>query len=535
MTTRSKKSYINAAVHGNGSIPTTPSTKPTGIRVPKISMTPQPSILKNTNQVDRPSSAPAPAPAAHSNGIQNHFPAHPSSQQTQAQASSSVQNHYPAMSQNNPVQQHSQQTSVSRVNRGAHSRSFVATLGPSTGDNAINYGTSDGQKTYKRATSSLKDEYDGTADGITVFRMQLEQKAENEGWSNGMGGDCVHIPRDGIDPSSGLVNIVKERTQVSEDAIRTWAMINVVQQSIDPNMITRKAQNNKNMVETITNTLSKDCLATLGLKDERYTVGGVVIAALFYKVLLEGAELETMVTSANIRAGLQQPELKLAELDHNIKDFADFIRSSLKKLHARGETTNDKDLLLSVFRALKLARDADFRDHFKKEQLMYMSNKRMYDVDSLLFDAETMYSVKIENDDWGKRSKEEEEIIAMKAEFKDLNLKFSEEKKRNKKHRQAAPSASSNRPRKFWLRPGEEWKLENPENKKTQKREGKTWYWCKYHNDGKGMWTLHKPADCRAKKRQDRESSSSSSQQEQAMPAVEESESESESDEESDY
>lgn len=64
---------------------------------------------------------------------------------------------------------------------------------------------------------------------------------------------------------------------------------------------------------------------------------------------MEGAELETMVTSANIRAGLQQPEQKLADLQHNVKQFADYIRDSLKKLHARGETTNDKDLILSLF------------------------------------------------------------------------------------------------------------------------------------------------------------------------------------------
>ena len=37
---------------------------------------------------------------------------------------------------------------------------FTPLLGPSRGNVVINYETSDGLKTYKRATEALKDEYD---------------------------------------------------------------------------------------------------------------------------------------------------------------------------------------------------------------------------------------------------------------------------------------------------------------------------------------------------------------------------------------
>lgn len=529
MTTRSNKSYINAAVKGNGAIPT-PTAKSSGQGLAKVSLTPQQASgnLKSPG-TQQQAAGNLKSPGTHQNQTTS------SSKQPSNNATSPIgQMNLNSSVMNPPRQQQTSQTaSVSRVNRGAPVRSFVATLGPSMGDRLIDYSSGDGQKTYKRAMSSLKDEYNGTAEGITVFRMQLEQKAINEGWANGAAGDCIHIPLNDHDPSSGNINIINERTRVSEQAIRVWAMHNLISQSVDPNAVTRKAQNNKNMAETIMNTLDKDCMATIGLRDEKYMIGGVVVAALLYKVLMEGAELETMVTSANIRAGLQRPEQKLADLDHNVKHFADHIRDSLRKLHARGETTNDKDLILSLFRALKTSHDSDFNEHFKKEHLLYLAGMKMYEVNTLLADAETMYAVKADNNDWGKLSKSEEELVAMRADFKDLNLRFSEERKKNKKLRSSAqqgPAGSHSYRRKLRIRPGEEWKFVNENNKKTCEQEGKTWYWCLNHNEGKGMWTIHKPSECKSKKQ-----SRTPQDSEQAMPATVELDSGSEESEGSDF
>ena len=43
--------------------------------------------------------------------------------------------------------------------------------------------------------------------------------------------------------------------------------------------------------------------------------------------------------------------------------------------------------------------------------------------ESLLNEAETYYKINIQNKSWGALSKEEEELIAMKAVFKYFNLK----------------------------------------------------------------------------------------------------------------
>ena len=107
------------------------------------------------------------------------------------------------------------------------SQAFVPALGPSHGVQVINYESSEGLKTYKRATAALKDEYSGKSDGVAVFRMQLASRAKTEGWADGNTADVVNIPKDGVDASNGTINVLKENTQLSIDTIKAWAKNNL--------------------------------------------------------------------------------------------------------------------------------------------------------------------------------------------------------------------------------------------------------------------------------------------------------------------
>ena len=39
------------------------------------------------------------------------------------------------------------------------------------------------------------------------------------------------------------------------------------------------------------------------------------------------------------------------------------------------------------------------------------------------------------------------------------------------------------------------WQNDNPDNKETMVKDGKTYYWCKHCKWGRGTWTNHKSAD----------------------------------------
>ena len=82
---------------------------------------------------------------------------------------------------------------------------------------------------YKQATSALKDEYNGKNNGIAVFQMQLADRAQTEGWPDKSTGDIINIPKDGLDPSNGVINVIKQHTQISIDAPTTWATNNLLE------------------------------------------------------------------------------------------------------------------------------------------------------------------------------------------------------------------------------------------------------------------------------------------------------------------
>ena len=53
------------------------------------------------------------------------------------------------------------------------------------------------------------------------------------------------------------------------------------------------------------------------------------------------------------------------------------------------------------------------------------------------------------------------------------------------------------------------------------KKEGKTYYQCKWHNDDKGQWVLHHPLKCKNCLETERGGGNKQTQ-DQAMPAIQE-------------
>lgn len=393
--------------------------------------------------------------------------------------------------------------SGSATTTGSSTTVKAFTLGPSRDDREIDYDTSEGIKQHRRATEALKDEFDGKADGSAVFKMQLFQRAQTEGWANGTKANIINIPLDGLDASQGTANVIREKSKLSKEVIKTWANDVLIGKGVD-----RRAQNNENMVLCLQNSLTKACLACIDLMDNEYTINGVIVAALLYKVIMDQTEMDTMVTSAMIRKRLQNLKCKMREYEHNIQGFTESVRDDLRSLELRGEITDDKDLCMNLLTAFKCADDQMFREEFNRLKHKWMISEEKFTSEELLHKADVIFNVRTQNHSWGQRSNEEEKIIAMQAEFKDMNLKFEETKQKYKKlkHNMKSGSnsgSSSNRRRRRPAKEIESWKFENPDNAKKMKKEGKTYHWCLNHNEGKGMWTLHHPDNCKNKSKQD--------------------------------
>ena len=403
-------------------------------------------------------------------------------------------------------------------------------LGPSRGDDIIDYDTAEGVKTYKRATAALKDEYDGKSEDIAVFRMQLLNRCKAEGWSNGSNGDVINIPRDGLDASNGTVNVIKQHSQISKEKIELWANNHILTGTVD-----RRAQNNENISICINSTLTKKFLSTIDLKESAYTMNGVTIAPLLIKLIMQNAEMDTMVTSAVIRTELQHLDTKMVELNSNVKEFIEFVEGRVQKLKSRGEVASEQDLIINIMKALKVVKDKAFREQFKQIDFEWLSGDRNLTSEGLLHKADTYYKVRKQNNSWGELSKEEHDLIAMQAKFKDMNLRLDESRKSKKKKNERERYSRSDQDNREASnnRKIPKWKLENKNGKDKLEKLGKTYFWCLRHNDNKGMWVLHKPHECQNKPNQSETEncpSEARDEQEQAMPATIEHDSDEDSD-----
>ena len=92
-------------------------------------------------------------------------------------------------------------------------------------------------------------------------------------------------------------------------------------------------------------------MAAIYLKDASYTVYGIVVAPPLFKVIMNSAELNTMVTSAIIRQELQELDVKNLELNSNVTEFVEAVNGNIKKLESRGESATEGDIIMKIFKA----------------------------------------------------------------------------------------------------------------------------------------------------------------------------------------
>lgn len=381
---------------------------------------------------------------------------------------------------------------------GAQAPQVVFQLSPASNDHGIiDYTSKEGNKKFERATKALPNIFDGKSINMTVFKGDLEQRASNCGWSNGHNdSDIISIPGQ----NNEAKNLITEFSQLTKEQIETWANANVVNQQ------NRKAQNNENMYQCLYNSISSEVLTEMLLKQEAYTVNNVHIAALFYKCIMSYASIDTTATLSLTRAKLAALDKVMLELNSDIKAFNVEVGRLKASLAQYG--TQSEDLVVNLFKGYKAARDNSFHEYIEGLERKYLYNEETFTPDQLMSKALTAYQVEFDNGRWGKLSEDQEMLVAMQSELKELKDKnlvvdTSSSNKTKKKHQKKKTSSKKKKQEakesgksKQQRDKDNAWKLTRDGNEKSKKVNGKTYYWCTNHNDGKGMWTLHKPSEC---------------------------------------
>jgi hypothetical protein len=277
----------------------------------------------------------------------------------------------------------------------------------------------------------------------------------------------------------------------------------------------RAAQNNFNMYTALENSLDPRFKSEHMLHDEsEYTVQGTKVAALYLLRIFKKCEIGTSATIALIRSDLQNLDKLIKECNSDIRTFNSKVKTMVQKLRCYGEPVHD--LIHSLFKAYDAVKDSEFVRTIRDERKAFILGQRKdLTAEGLMDLAESLYNIYVEDKSWMQHTDHQEQIVALQAEIKTLKTSRNSSSRsgndrnsnrnqgKGRKGRKGKNQAEKNSEKddsadgeKKWA-----WKTKAPSGKQPKEKvhEGKTYHWCPNHRRGKGLWSLHKPEDCRNK------------------------------------
>jgi len=110
--------------------------------------------------------------------------------------------------------------------------------------------------------------------------------------------------------------------------------------------------------------------------------------------------------------------------------------------------------------------------------------------------AHRKYSDLTMNGTWARPNADQEKLIALASDVKKINKALSKPVPKKEKEQTKKPANAQRQQRP--IRPEDEWKYIPPAAgaPQTKMKGAKQYHWCIYHQEGKGMWTIHAAGAC---------------------------------------
>ena len=353
-------------------------------------------------------------------------------------------------------------------------------------------------KLYNKAIAPLEENFDGEADNLAVFLASVRDRARRFNWHR-----LITVPID----DGTTRNFLTHYGQVSLENTRAHALTYV-------NTPTRDAQDNDMFYYFLADSLTNDFRTTVLLYADVYSVTNVPVASSLLKQIIILTRVDNPASTMHIREMLIESKRKLLILKGNITEFNQWVHKQMGRLHAREQEA--VDLLYYLWKAYKAAPDDEFVVYIKDLKSQCDDGRATFTAEDLMVRAENKYEARLlhEENAWGKPTEEQEKIVAMTAEINSLKKeRRSPTTKKDKDKAATKKSATKKAPAKKTKeqkkKTNDKWAWKGKPPKETDSKENNAfvktfesnkYYWCKNHNNGAGMWTLHHPSDCEAGK-----------------------------------
>ena len=347
-------------------------------------------------------------------------------------------------------------------------------------------------KSYYRAIEPLDPVFDVEGGTLKLFLENVKQRAESFNWMS-----TLTIPKNGQQ-----LNLIADYGALSLQDVLDHAQSYIGQHL-------RNAQNSFQIYNCLISSLTDAGKARVVLESNKFTINEVPDGPLLLKVIIQLAHIDTRATVTVIRTRLSSLDVKISQLQDNITEFNEYVKTQRASLEARGETTHD--LLVNLFKGYKAAADTRFVSYIETKEDDYNEGQDIT-AESLMELAESKYRTLVESEQWKEPTAEQKKIVALTAQLEQM-------KKQNRTTRQGSnTNTTNNQSNQQGNRNNRQTNQSNNNNRNGNNRnkrtpwyyqppkEGepstktvneKTYYWCPNHGKS-GKWVRHKPTECKA-------------------------------------
>jgi hypothetical protein len=349
----------------------------------------------------------------------------------------------------------------------------------------IDYSTSEGIKIYGAATSSLVEDplFDCDSEGLSHFLGKVGIRAQTNGWN----GSIFAVPVDIADPLGDTHDFLTNYGVMSLSHIREHALTYVGTQS-------RAAQDSMQLGIAIMKSVSVAGFNKLTIRAEDYTVLDLISGVALLKIVIGVSHIDTHATTSFIRGELSSLDLYVPKIRFDIGVLNNHIRTLMKSLRARGETTYD--LLSFLFKALEAVPDPEFKVWVTAKKSEYEEGRRMVDgelltAESLMVLAENKYKGLVQLKKWTIPTVEDDKLVALEAEVSKLQSALKVGAREHEDRAKGQPRKKKERTDKpIWM-------TTKPGTGDPQKivKDGKDYWWCSNHLS----FGRHQPSECQGK------------------------------------
>ncbi len=372
--------------------------------------------------------------------------------------------------------------------------------------------TAEGRKLWELAIKPLKNEFDGSNAGYGMFRAGLRNKANLCRWQ-----DILRFP----DPESpqNFINLIDNADLIPmEDvadamtarellAIETPTAANeaqgieeITQQQID--QAQKELLQSNMMHECLVNSLT-GTLETFIANQQNQALtknDGPTLLKIIQTKCRGKAVRQSII---NVREEIRT--LNLKEFRFNIVKFNERLKELINFLVQNEEQYLPQDVANMVTQNYNMVS----HDEFKSAIQFHFRDLEQRDVDvdyeRLLELGESKYQELVKKKTWGKKTLQEEQLLALQAKVDQLESSKSKVKLPSNDGNPTSSDTPNPKKKNKKKIAYEDWQFKPIEGKSTITKErvynGEkkqvTYYWCPHHGNGKGMWVRHKPSECK--------------------------------------